>query len=183
MPEEVIVKYTMRAPLIALCVFVCLISGAMIAFGWGTLDHQVPRQNPEAFIGLGVLGLVWAVWTVRSLASGKPYLETSEEGIFVGTGLHCYIPWENVGDISARQNEVRTRFGTTTVKVCSIDLKDPDNVYFDKFSHRMLRKYFGRGLPINLASDARTSWPSERLAAALRERWQREVDRTRESRA
>ena len=125
MSEEIIVKYNMRAPLIAGCVFVCLISGAMIVFGWGTLDHPGPRDNPEAFIGFGAFGVVWAVWKIRALASGKPYLETSEDGIFVGAGLHCYIPWENVEDISIRRDE---------------DKGDVCAIRFEGFGQRLFRQ-------------------------------------------
>jgi hypothetical protein len=183
MAEEIVVKYTMRASMIVLCIFAFLTCLGAMAFGWATWSTTLSRQSPEVFVGAGGLGALWAGWTVINLAGGKPFLETSREGIFIGTGLHRYVPWENVRGITARENEIRTRFGNSIVKVCSIELHDPDNIYFDKFLHRIARNYLDRSQIIDLPADARTNWTSERLAGALRKRWQQEFDQTRESRA
>lgn len=176
MAGEIIVKYNMRAGRIALSVFGLAICVLMTIFGWSTMDSNGARHNPEGFFATGILGVVFIIWNLRSLCDGKPFLETSEDGIFIGERLHCYVPWKTVKDIKIRTDYVEFRQHSSTVKVLAIELIDPDNVYFDKLSHRLLRKYFFREFPIDLIPDTATSWTSERLRDALRRRWAEAVN-------
>lgn len=176
MAEEIVVKYNMRAGRIALSVFGLAICTLMIVFGWNTMDSTYTRLNPESFFAGGICGVIFLLWNLRSLCDGKPFLETSEDGVFVGESLHCYIPWENVHDIKIRKDYVELRMRSYTVQVLAIELRDPDNVFFDKLSHRFLRKFFYREFPIDLVPDTATSWTSERLRDALRKRWSEAVN-------
>ncbi len=177
MEQEIHIERPMRVAQITSTVFVAIGFLAAIVFGWFTFAN--PRTGQPSTIVLGGLCFVACCWKIFTLSSSKPLIETSGDGLFAGGNINCYIPWENIQNISAEQIETRTSSFFVQSQVqghLRIDVKNPSEIYYDstlsRFTHRFSRE---RNAIVLFAPVAGNNSQSA-ICDSLRERWKRAVE-------
>ncbi|WFS61270.1 hypothetical protein LF599_11350 [Pseudodesulfovibrio thermohalotolerans] len=140
-------------------------------------------------LALGLAVGVASVFSLYSLASDKPFLETSDDGVMAGSMVRWYCPWANIRDIAVMSVERDMGKGLLlssskiTVRQLVIELHSVDELLFDNRFHATMSGYVVKDGRIILDIAGKTAMSCEKLCGLLRERWRQAVASQEKSRA
>lgn len=146
--------------------FACVLMGiVLIGLAFGVIGESY--KNFLDFL-VGAPTLVYGIWTLNLIYSGKPLRETSPEGVmFNGENGRCYVPWRNIKDIRAvHQTESSAKSDSLahSPRWIQFDFNTPDEIYYDNTVYRVFDSFGREEYSIDLIKELDTN-PSELIDA------------------
>lgn len=152
----------------------------------------LPGVEIDLDIRIFALGLavgVASAFSLYALASDKPFLETSDDGLMAGSMVRWYCPWTNIRDIVVIPMErsigksILFPSPKISVRQLVIELHSVDELLFDNRFHATMSGYVVKDGRIVLDIAGKTAMSREKLCGLLRERWRQAVALQEKSRA